>query len=105
MSTPTLKINNSLSSSVDTVYWNNAGKCFDGDMSVVKLIVTTSTLYLPIQYINNNICIFNDSSSSIDVFLPISNTGYISTGIPVASKKILNVQYLFNSFPQQIATQ
>lgn len=87
-----------VTTSNDTLFWNDATKCVEGNMVDINLISTKSDLYLPVQYVNSFVTIYNDSSSPISVFFPNSDTTY-GTYLTVQPGFIIYVQFLFSQYP------
>lgn len=83
-----------------TIYWNNSLDCFDKDVSKLKLIASKSDIYLPIQFMNNLLCIYNDNQKgeSINIYLPTSSTEY-GVSLNITPGNVMYVQYLFNTYP------
>lgn len=82
----------------NTSFWNDSSRCFSKDISLVKLIVSKSDIYLPIQFINKKICVFNASMRSIKVHLPTNYNEYDSYMV-LDSKNMINIQYLYYTYP------
>lgn len=89
--------------SFDTLYWNDATKCVEGNMGDIKLISTSSDLYLPIQYVNSFVPVLNISGSAINIFFPTSDTSY-GKYFELLNNGIIYIQFLFNSYPTTTST-
>jgi hypothetical protein len=87
----------------NTVFWNDSSRCFSKNLSEVKSIVTRSDLYLPIQFMNKKICIYNSSGKPIKVHLPTNYNEYDSYMV-LDSKNMINVQYLYYTYPMFMFT-
>jgi hypothetical protein len=93
------KKSTSVTTSSDTIFWNDANKCVEGNMGEINLISTKSDLYLPIQYVNSFVTVYNDNStSSINVFFPNGETTY-GTFIEVPKGNVRYIQFLFGQYP------
>ena len=100
MITPTPILFPSIITCSTTIYWNNPLDCFDKDVSKLKLIVSKSNIYLPIQFMNNLLCVYNDNQKgeSIKIYLPINSSEY-SVSREISPGNVIYIQYLFNRYP------
>lgn len=83
-----------------TIYWDNPTDCFDKDVSKLKLIATKSDIYLPLQFMNNLLCIYNNNQKgkTINIYLPTNSTEY-GVSLDLTPGNVMYVQYLFNTYP------
>lgn len=107
MSTPTSPtfapvVINTLSTDSSTFYWNDSTKSVDFSLNKISLIITKSDIILPIQYINHDITIYNDSSATINLHIP-DTEGTFKTPAPIDTKKFKIVKYLSIDTPEVIS--